>query len=484
MRRRRARTLLTLGALAATLVGPTGAASADGVRHGALRASQPKSGAHLAVAPSELRLTFTEPAELAVARIELLGPGDSTVALSPLRHGDSATVVVTSIIGTLRAATYTVAWQVTGRDGHPVRGRFRFTIAPGAAGLASAATAAPHEHADAGGDTARTADGSGAAMRDTGEVSHPDPTALPVGRGFDAESPLFAAVRWLGYVGMLGLVGAVGFARIVLPGARRAGALLPAADAALRRVGLAAAVTLLVATVLRLAAQSAAMHDGDETTSPAMIGAMVAHTLWGRAWLLQVAATLLGIAGLAMLPRRAAGWMVVVTSIVACAIAMAMSGHAAAVPRLAPLVVAADALHILGAGGWLGTLLVLVLVGLPVAMRGDPPARGAAVAALVNAFSPLALACAALVMLTGVAAAWVHLESPGALFGTAYGLMLFRKLVLLAVVLALGAWNWRRVRPTLGDDAAARRIRRSSIGELAVGALVLAATALLAATPI
>jgi putative copper export protein len=39
------------------------------------------------------------------------------------------------------------------------------------------------------------------------------------------------------------------------------------------------------------------------------------------------------------------------------------------------------------------------------------------------------------------------------------------------------------VRPALGDDAGTARLRRSAAAELAVGALVLLATAVLVATP-
>ena len=460
--------------------------------HGALKSSNPKAGAHLAAAPRELRLTFTEPAELAVTRIELLAPDGTAVTLAPLRIGDSTTVVVTDIVGVLVAGTYTVAWQVVGRDGHPVRGRFRFTIAPGATGLGvgAAAASADSAHVDGATATATAVAASGVERAERAEhaehAEHHDPTALPVGAGFDAESPLYAGVRWLGYVAMLALVGTVGFGRVVLPvAARRWSGTALVDEGALRRVGTVAAAALLGATLLRLVAQSVAMHDGAETFSPSMIGAMLAHTLWGRAWMLQLAATVVVIAGFALAARdRRPPWMVVATSIVAIAVAMALSGHAAAVPGLAPLTVLSDTLHILGAGGWLGTLLVLVLVGLPAAMRRGDTERGAAAAALVHAFSPFALACAAVVAVTGVAAAWVHLASPSALWTTDYGRMLIRKLALLSLVVAIGAWNWRRVRPTLGDDTGTDRIRRSSIAELTVGALVLGATAFLVATPI
>jgi putative copper export protein len=58
-----------------------------------------------------------------------------------------------------------------------------------------------------------------------------------------------------------------------------------------------------------------------------------------------------------------------------------------------------------------------------------------------------------------------------------------RKLVVVGVVLGLGAWNWRRVRPSLGTEGGALKIRRSASTELAFAALVLLLTAILVSTP-
>jgi copper transport protein len=69
------------------------------------------------------------------------------------------------------------------------------------------------------------------------------------------------------------------------------------------------------------------------------------------------------------------------------------------------------------------------------------------------------------------------------LWTTPYGQVLVRKLVLVGVVALVGAYNWRRVRPALGTDAATGRLRRSMWTELCVGLLVLLATAVLVATP-
>jgi putative copper export protein len=153
------------------------------------------------------------------------------------------------------------------------------------------------------------------------------------------------------------------------------------------------------------------------------------------------------------------------------------------VPRLASVAVLADALHVLGAGGWLGTLLVVVLVGIPIALRQAESERGQAAAALVNAFSPVALACAAAIAITGVLAAWMHLGTVSALWASDYGRVLLVKLAVIVVIATLGAVNWRVLRPALGNVDAARRIRGSAIAELAIGALVLAITAVLVVTP-
>lgn len=113
--------------------------------HGTLRSATPGDGAQLLVAPRELRLTFSEPVESAVARLTLTGP-DGDVALAPLGlHPDSATVLIAAIRGPLVVGTYTVRWQVVGADGHPVRGEYSFVIEPGAQGLTTAepASAAP-----------------------------------------------------------------------------------------------------------------------------------------------------------------------------------------------------------------------------------------------------------------------------------------------------------------------------------------------------
>jgi putative copper export protein len=142
-------------------------------------------------------------------------------------------------------------------------------------------------------------------------------------------------------------------------------------------------------------------------------------------------------------------------------------------------------LHETAASLWLGTLFVLLVVGLPAVLRAErsPEARGRGVALLVSRFSPLALAAAALLGVTGVITAWRHLKYWSALWTTPYGYAFDVKLALVLCVVAMGAWNWRRMTPRLGDESAAHALRRSARAELSFAALVLLVTGVLVSLP-
>ena len=144
-----------------------------------------------------------------------------------------------------------------------------------------------------------------------------------------------------------------------------------------------------------------------------------------------------------------------------------------------------NAVHVLAASTWLGTLLVLTLAGIRGLIRS--PASGSQraelVADLVNSFSPLALTASAIVAITGATTAWLHLKRISALWTTSYGIALLVKLALVLVVVMLGAWNWKRVRPSLGTEGTEHTIRRSATMELTFAALVLIATSVLVTLP-
>lgn len=445
------------------------AAARESWAHGALKSSVPAAGSHLDKVPREIRLTFNENAERAFTRIALVGPDGREVSLGPVTiPKDSPRVAFAAIPELLAPGVYTVRWQFGGRDGHPVRGSFKFTIAPGARV-----------------DTALSA-----TTADTAAAHHP-PTSIPDNPEpgtFDAGSPMFAFIRWLTFLGAFGVVGAVAFRYAVI--GRMSGTGSPAGlaliEPALSRAattGLAGAAVLLLTTFTRLYAQSVAMHGREAALDVDVVGSMILMTLWGRAWMLQVLAAIAAVGGFIAVRRgHFEGWGVVAAASATVALSMSLSGHAPASPTWSSLAVAADALHVIGAAGWLGSLFFVLVAGIASARRLELEQRGRATADLVNAFSPTALVFAGLAGVTGLFTAWLHLQQVSALWTSDYGRTLLIKLVVLSIVIGTGAFNWRRVRPALLDELGPQRLRRSATIELLVATVVLAITSVLVAT--
>ena len=441
--------------------------------HGALKSSAPAAGSHLDRVPREIRLTFNENAERAFTRISLVSSDGSAIVLGPVTiPTDSPRVAFATISDVLAPGVYAVRWQFAGRDGHPVRGNFKFTVAPGARV-----------------DTALR-DTTRPRATDTMAPHHP-PTSIPDNPQpgtFDAESPLFAFVRWLTFLGAFGVIGAVAFRYVVIgrmsgTGSAAGLALLEPALTRAAAIGLSTAVLLLLASIARLYAQSVAMHGASAAFEAEPVGSMITMTLWGRAWMLQVVGAITAIAGFFAVRRgRFAGWAAVAVATIAIALSLSLSGHAPASPRWSGAMIASDTLHVFGAAGWLGSLFFVVAAGITASSRLATDQRGAAVADLVNSFSPTALLFAGLAGLTGLFAAWVHLERVSAFWTSDYGRTLLIKLAVLAIVAGTGAYNWLRVRPALGDELGIRRIRRSATMEILVAAAVLAITSVLVAT--
>ncbi|MBI2797460.1 MAG: CopD family protein [Gemmatimonadetes bacterium] len=239
-----------------------------------------------------------------------------------------------------------------------------------------------------------------------------------------------------------------------------------------------------IATVLRLAAQHAAMFGTEEHWSRATIGALLLQSGWGRGWWLALAGVLAGWwATGAVARRRGFAWPVLAAGAVALVVSLSLSGHPVAAERPV-LAVAIDALHVIGAGGWVGSLAMLIVVAVPVAMRSAEAERHGHVARLVTAFSPTALGFAGLAALTGTLAAWRNIDTLAALWSSGYGQRLLAKLAMLSVAAGTGAYNWKRVLPALGTAPATRRLRGSATIELVAALVVLVITAVLVATPL
>jgi len=136
-----------------------------------------------------------------------------------------------------------------------------------------------------------------------------------------------------------------------------------------------------------------------------------------------------------------------------------------------------DAIHQVAAWIWIGGLAHLVVIAARAGADAWP-------AALLRRFSALALASVSALVLAGGALSLVYIDGLSGLLGTAYGVMVLTKAVLLGSLLSLGAFNFVVVRRLArAGGAAPLRLRRFVEVELGLGLTVLGAAASLTSLP-
>ncbi|HHY50565.1 MAG TPA: hypothetical protein GYA10_12540, partial [Alphaproteobacteria bacterium] len=81
--------------------------------------------------PGELRLSFSEPVELAFTRVTVTEADAGAIATGPLAlDADNASVVVVPLAAPLAGGTYTVSWSAVAADGHKSEGAYGFEVRP------------------------------------------------------------------------------------------------------------------------------------------------------------------------------------------------------------------------------------------------------------------------------------------------------------------------------------------------------------------
>jgi copper transport protein len=289
------------------------------------------------------------------------------------------------------------------------------------------------------------------------------PSAAPVVT--TQSEPAVRFMLWLGKLGLyLGLafgIGGVAFMAwaVALPNAARA----PIAGflvLGLLSVPVAFAAQGLDALALPL---SAALQ-------PAAWQAAAASS-FGRTALIATLALLVAL--LALVRLGWSGRLLATLTWLGVGAALAASGHAsAAAPQL--LTRPAVFLHAIGIAGWAGALLPLAL-----ALRQPDGAQA------LQRFSQRIPVLLVIILLSGLALAIVQVERPQALLTTPYGLVLTGKLVLVAVLLGLGAFNRYRLTGTVvsGDANTRSLLTRIIAAEIAIIVAILAIVALWRFTP-
>jgi copper resistance protein D len=172
--------------------------------------------------------------------------------------------------------------------------------------------------------------------------------------------------------------------------------------------------------------------------------------------------------------RNVARWALpVLTVVIMCA--SVMTNHAASRLQGRLLLIALSSLHELATGFWIGGLPFLVLA---LYRAKDLNTRWY----ITERFSRMALVSVAALVFSGTVLSVLYIGSWGAVLGSAYGIMVGAKAVMLGVLLLLGAVNFLLLRNT-SKDQVMPRLRRLIEAEVGIGITVILTAASLTSQP-
>jgi putative copper resistance protein D len=266
-------------------------------------------------------------------------------------------------------------------------------------------------------------------------------------------------------------LGGIGFLLLLaLPLRGELGAVAPVILERTRRwIGLAAWAVVAIQAV-RLAVATATLT---ETTGLSLAG------LWGAdyfiAGTLSIAAAL--VVAIASRSASRGATVVMVLGGAGLLLASALTSHAVARFEDQLALGLAGALHQLGAAIWIG--------GLPFFLFALARTEGTpGIAAVGRRYSLLSMGSVAAILAGGVAFGFGYFDSPEAVWGTAYGLMVSTKVLLFVGLLLFGLANFRLVERLRRDPATpAIRLRRFAEVEMGIGVTIFFAAASLTSLP-
>lgn len=252
---------------------------------------------------------------------------------------------------------------------------------------------------------------------------------------------------------------------------------LPEGASLVRRTAAIAAwsaLALAVGEAITVAMQVAVLTDTLDLPVSGVVGASFAV-----AGLVKMAAALL-LAGLLVRCRLGAGTGDKAALLAVCAVVIAAATattHAAARLDDEGVLLAASALHILGAAIWIGGIPCFVMM----LGRLHDAAAFRRVGARFSRMSMLGVGC---ILLSATAFSVLYIGSWPAVYGTAYGVMVTAKAAMFGALLLLGLGNFLVVERLRNDPATpVLRMRRFAEVEIGIGFSVFFAAASLTSVP-
>ena len=415
----------------ALLVAPAGA-------HANLVRASPNPGTAVDPAPPVVYAEFSEAIDLGYSSLDVLDADGQSVTTGPMEADPTSRAAMLVPVADLADGTYVVVWRTLSVvDGHVIRGSFAFGVGEPVAADVAVAVASIES------------------------------------------SPTAAVARWLLFVGVALLIG--GPLQVLV---QRRGASAARRQAIERRTSM----LLLGAGLLALAGQIGLLGTqililgGDSLL--AGFGDVFGAGQWGALWIARTAALVaaLVLADQASSSRAGArrsflafGGVALAGAVMAATISL--GSHAAALIEVGPAL-AADLIHLLAVGAWVGGLPVLLMAVWEVRKTRSEGSAAADLTEIAARFSAVATVAVGLIVVTGVYSAWLQVLEPSRLWSTEYGVLLLVKLALVAPLLALGGVNLGWTRPRLAETGAVGARARGALCTLVIAEIVLAAAVL------
>jgi putative copper resistance protein D len=220
----------------------------------------------------------------------------------------------------------------------------------------------------------------------------------------------------------------------------------------------------------------------DDVIADGTVWLVLSQTQFGFAWEMRLAFGALLAASLLLCRKVSNAWiascLAILSGLFACAYlgGLAFAGHGTeGLGFWQNIHLAADFLHLIAAGLWLGALVPLTLL-LASLRRFSEDGWVSAAAAAAGRFSTLGVLAVGVLLVSGTINAAFLLGGLHSLIGTAYGRLLLLKVVLFAAMVSLAGVNRQRLLPRLADhvgtDQGSRTVQqlvRSALAEIAIG---------------
>lgn len=406
-------------------------ATATAFAHAIVTRTDPIDGGVLAEAPRQIRLWFSEEIALNLSKFAVIDTAGGAVPITSVQADAVESALIIIDLPELKPSAYRVSWDVLSTDDlHLRHGSIVFGVQTAAEGAAAAT-----------------------------------PEYVP--------QPFEVMARWIDFVALASLIGALALTLLALP-ASIDPTLTASTGRRLLTLAVFAAGAALITSSGGVVGQAVTLSSGNAAGLSVIDAAaqLLTQTEYGSRWLMREGWTLALLVILVWQRRQISVNRLMLGAtlplIGALAVLQAMNGHATSFTDTSLVRIAADALHLLGAGVWVGGLIALTVAIVPLLRRAESARRGFTESALARSilrrFGLLASASLGVLFVTGLYNSGQQVASLDALLFTLYGQALLLKIGLVLIVGLIGLLNSARLHPRVA--AILQRLIRRPIGSL------------------